>query len=154
MRSSAIYLELILLPVGRPPKPLEQHRRTGTYNATKHGTRGPLMAVAAIDLSPYELEAAEVFRHIMEAGAPWFAMTDGIRLAMLRESLEERARLMTHAEASTETRKALRDINREISDWLTALGFDPSARARLGLAEVKAQSELEKMQNKRDTKKP
>jgi DnaJ-domain-containing protein 1 len=90
----------------------------------------------------------------MEAGAPWFAMTDGIRLAMLRESLEERARLMTHAEASTETRKALRDINREISDWLTALGFDPSARARLGLAEVKAQSELEKMQNKRDTKKP
>lgn len=135
---------------GRPPKPVEQHRRTGTYNSTRHGSRGPLAAVPAIDSAPYDLEAAEVFRHIMEAGAPWFAVTDGIRLAMLRESLEERARLMAHAETSTETRKSLRDLNREISDWLTALGFDPSARARLGLAEVKAQSELEKMQAAKD----
>jgi len=30
------------------------------------------------------------------------------------------------------------------------LGFDPAARSRLGLAEVKAQSVLEKMQAKRD----
>ena len=24
---------------GRPPKPLEQHKRTGTWNATRHGKR-------------------------------------------------------------------------------------------------------------------
>ena len=106
----------------------------------------------AIDLEPHELDALAVFGVIMDEGAPWFAQTDAIRLAMLRESLEERARLMAHAEASTETRKALRDINREISDWLSCLGFDPAARARLGLAEVKAQSALEKMQARRDAK--
>lgn len=88
----------------------------------------------------------------MDAGAPWLARTDGIRLAMLRESLEERARLMAHAEASTETRKQLRDLNKEISEWLSVLGFDPAARSRLGLAEVKAQSALEKMQAKRDAR--
>ena len=109
-----------------------------------------MASVPAVDSSPYELDALAVFTHIMEAGAPWFAITDAVRLSMLRESLEERARLMAHAEASTETRKALRDINREISDWLTALGFDPAARARLGLAEVKALTALEKMQAEKD----
>jgi hypothetical protein len=98
------------------------------------------------------LEAADVFRHIMDAGASWLAITDSIRLSMLRESLEERARLLAHAEASSESRKQLRDINKEISEWLSMLGFDPAARSRLGLAEVKAQSVLEKMQTKRDNK--
>lgn len=93
-----------------------------------------------------------MFRHIMDAGASWLAITDSIRLSMLRESLEERARLLGHAEASSESRKQLRDINKEISEWLSMLGFDPAARSRLGLAEVKAQSVLEKMQTKRDNK--
>lgn len=140
------------MPTGRPPKPIEQHRRTGTYNATRHGKRGPLVAVNPVDSSPYELEAAQVFASIMEAGAPWLAMTDAIRLSMLRESLEERARLLPIAEQSSEARKQLREINREISEWLTLLGFDPSARARLGLAEVKAANVLEKLQAKRDAR--
>ena len=78
------------------------------------------------------------------------ARTDAVRLAMLRQSLEERARLVLVAEASTEARKQLRELNKEISEWLSLLGFDPSARARLGLAEVKAASALEKLQAKRD----
>ena len=78
------------------------------------------------------------------------ARTDAVRLAMLRQSLEERARLVLVAEASTEARKQLRELNKEISEWLSLLGFDPAARARLGLAEVKAASALEKLQAKRD----
>lgn len=136
-------------PRGRPPKPIEQHRRTGTYNATKHN-RGALVAVEPVESQPYELEAAQIFTDIMQAGAPWFARTDGIRLAMLRESLEERARLLPISESSTEARKQLRELNREISDWLSMLGFDPAARARLGLAEVKAASVIDKLQAKRD----
>ena len=140
------------MPVGRPPKPVEQHRRTGTFQPVRHGARSGLTAVSPVDLSPFELEAADVFRHIMDAGASWLAITDSIRLSMLRESLEERARLLGHAEASSESRKQLREINKEISEWLSLLGFDPAARSRLGLAEVKAQSVLEKMQTKRDSK--
>jgi hypothetical protein len=138
------------LPAGRPPKPIEQHRRTGTLRPVRHGARAGLAVVAPVDSLPYELEAADVFRHIMEAGAPWFAATDSIRLSMLRESLEERARLMDHAEASSESRRQLRELNKEISEWLSMLGFDPAARSRLGLAEVKAQSVLEKMQAEKD----
>jgi hypothetical protein len=98
---------------------------------------------------PYEHDAAQVFEEIMATGSPWLARTDSIRLAMLRQSLEERARLLPVAESSTEARKQLRDLNKEISEWLSLLGFDPTARARLGLAEVKAASTLEKLQAKR-----
>jgi hypothetical protein len=57
---------------------------------------------------------------------------------------------MDHAEASSESRRQLRELNKEISEWLSMLGFDPAARSRLGLAEVKAQSVLEKMQAEKD----
>ena len=134
---------------GRPPKPIEQHKRTGTFDASRH-SRGPLVAVAPVDQAPHEKSPADLFTEIMDAGSAWFARTDGIQLSMLRESLEERARLVPVAESSTEARKQLRELNREIADWLTALGFNPTARARLGLAEVKAASTLEKLQAKRD----
>ena len=136
---------------GRPPKPLEQHKRTGTWNATRHGAKqgAALAAVEAVNQAPHEMDAHDIFAEIMAAGAPWFAKTDGIRLAMLRESLEERARLLPVAEASTEARKQLRELNREISEWLSQLGFDPAARTRLGLAEVKARSKFEELEAKR-----
>lgn len=133
---------------GRPPKPVEQHKRTGTYNAAKHN-RGALVAVDPVDAKPHDMQPADIFADIMAVGAPWFAQTDGIRLAMLRESLEERARLLPVAEASTEARKQLRELNREISEWLSQLGFDPAARTRLGLAEVKARSKFEELEAKR-----
>ena len=137
-----------MAPRGRPPKPVEQHRRTGTFNAAKHN-RGALVAVEPVDLAPFQRQAADLFADIMQAGSAWFARTDGVQLAMLRESLEERERLLPVAESSTEARKQLRELNREIADWLTQLGFNPTARARLGLAEVKAASTLEKLQAKR-----
>jgi len=137
-----------MAPRGRPPKPVEQHRRTGTFNAAKHN-RGALVAVEPVDLEPFQRQAADLFADIMQAGSAWFARTDGVQLAMLRESLEERERLLPVAESSTEARKQLRELNREIADWLTQLGFNPTARARLGLAEVKAASTLEKLQAKR-----
>ena len=133
-----------MAPRGRPPKPIEQHRRTGTFNAAKHN-RGALVAVEPIDVAPHERPPSDLFAEIVDAGRAWFAKTDSVQLAMLRESLEERARLVPVAESSTEARKQLRELNREIADWLTALGFNPTARARLGLAEVKAASTLEKM---------
>jgi hypothetical protein len=134
---------------GRPPKPIEQHKRTGTFDASRH-KRGALVAVEAVEIEPVFKPAADLFVEIMQAGSAWFAKSDSVQLAMLRESLEERERLLPVAESSTEARKQLRELNREIADWLTQLGFNPTARARLGLAEVKAASTLEKLQAKRN----
>ena len=41
-----------------------------------------------------------------------------------------------------------RDLEKQIFDLLSALGFNPAARSRLGLAEVKAQSKLEEIRER------
>jgi hypothetical protein len=81
----------------------------------------------------------------------WLAITDSVALSMLREALEERTSLrhLVLATQSTDARKALRDLDKQIIGQLSLLGFDPAARARLGLAEVKAQSTLEKLRKNR-----
>jgi phage terminase small subunit len=70
---------------------------------------------------------------------------------MLRESIEERSalRALVMQSQSTDARKALRDLDKQIISQLSLLGFDPAARSRLGLAEVKAQSTLEKLRHNR-----
>jgi hypothetical protein len=87
----------------------------------------------------------------MFAGRVWLAATDSTALALLRESLEERAvvRDLVMATQSTDARKALRDLDKQIIGQLSLLGFDPAARSRLGLAEVKAASTLEKLRQSR-----
>ena len=41
-------------------------------------------------------------------------------------------------------------MDKTILSCLSQLGFDPTARARLGLAEVKAEDTLEKLKARRD----
>ena len=68
---------------------------------------------------------------------------------MLQSLLEERKPLRADALAgSTEARKALRDLDRQLIPLLGELGFNPAARARLGLAEVKTQSKLEELRSR------
>ena len=87
----------------------------------------------------------------MAGGRQWLAQTDSTALALLRESLEERQALreVVIATQSETARKALRDLDKQIIGQLSLLGFDPAARARLGLAEVKAASTLEKLRQSR-----
>ena len=137
---------------GRPPKPIEEHKRTGTYNATRHGPRNALAAVAPIEVaevSPLEREALAVFDEVLEQGVHWLARTDAPSLVMLRSLLEERDGLRVDAMAgSTEARTQLRALDKQIMPLLAALGFDPASRARLGLAEVKAKSKLEELRER------
>jgi len=48
--------------------------------------------------------------------------------------------------------KMLRDSERQLQSWLSDLGFTPTARARLGLAEVKRQSKIEELMARRDSR--
>ena len=132
---------------GRPPKPVEQHRKSGTFRADRHGAA--LAVVPPVDALPHEVSAADAFAQVMADGVAWLARTDAPALALLRSLLEEREELRASATAgSTEARKALRDVDKLIVGLLSQLGFDPASRARLGLAEVKAKSVLESLRDK------
>ena len=137
---------------GRPPKPQEQKRRQGTYRSDRDRTQGStaLAVVPAVEPAPLERPAAEIFGQVLSDGVHWLAVTDSPTLVILREQLEEReilrAIVLEHGRA--DDRKALRDLEKAIRESLSACGFDPAARTRLGLAEVKAKSKLEEIRDR------
>jgi hypothetical protein len=49
-----------------------------------------------------------------------------------------------------EDRRSLREIDKQIVSNMSLLGFSPSDRARLGVAEVKARSALEELRARAD----
>jgi hypothetical protein len=72
---------------------------------------------------------------------------------MTCEMLDERVRLRAYVWNNPEAwreRKALRELEKNITNSLSLLGFTPTDRSRLGVAEVKAKSKLEELRAKRD----
>ena len=107
-------------------------------------------AVPAVQLEPMEMDPHNAMLSVLDAGSPWLAVTDSPKLALLRETLEERVevRALVMAGAGKELRTALREIDKQVQSLMSELGFDPTARARLGLAEVAARSKVQEIRGR------
>jgi hypothetical protein len=66
---------------------------------------------------------------------------------MICEMIDERVQLRTQVlrDNRTEDRRALRQLDSQIMQGLSLLGFSPTDRSRLGIAEVKRMSKLEEL---------
>lgn len=84
----------------------------------------------------------------MAFGVSWLAVTDSPSLALLRESLEERAVVREAVMGGLTRRSELRELDKQIIIMLGRLGFDPAARSQLGLAEVRVASKLEQLKQR------
>jgi hypothetical protein len=112
-----------------------------------------LAVLPAVHTGTLDLEPDEAFSRLIDEGASWIAETDAVVAGMVREALVERKQLRERAlGGSSEARKELRELEKQLTTWLASLGFDPAARSRLGLAEVKARSTLEQLRQKRSAK--
>jgi hypothetical protein len=69
---------------------------------------------------------------------------------MVDERWNLRIRVMT--DNDPKDRRGLRELDRGIVNNLSLLGFTPADRSRLGVAEVRAQTKLEKLRAMRDNK--
>jgi hypothetical protein len=81
-------------------------------------------------------------------GATWVsANTDLEILVMTCEMVDERWNLRVKVMQTDDSklRRGLRELDRQIVSNLSLLGFTPSDRSRLGVAEVKAKSKLQEM---------
>jgi hypothetical protein len=69
---------------------------------------------------------------------------------MTCELLDERSQLRAQVINNNrpDERKALRDLDRQLVANLSLLGFTPTDRSRLGVAEVKRQSKLEELRSR------
>ncbi len=102
---------------------------------------------------PLEFAGKQLWDAAMITGQNWIARNSDTHLLMMTcEQLDRREEIRS---LILETRdwhlyKQLNDLERLITSNLGLLGFTPSDRTRLGLAEVKAQSKLEELMARKD----
>lgn len=142
------------MPAGRPSKPIEQKRLLGNPG------RRPLPGLGAIQILPGAGEIPEPSRPLLkygrelwdkvwEQGLNWISPnTDFEILLMTCEMIDERwnLRIKVMQTDDSRLRRGLRELDRQIISNLSLLGFTPSDRSKLGVAEVKAMSKLEELQ--------
>ena len=145
-------------------KPTEIKRALG--NPGKRALPNPLTVVAPVapKMDPPDTlqdEGAREWRHVL-THCPWIGPSDLRNLRLMCEALDRRSHLL--AELASQgwvlyTDKgyayqnpaggALATTEAQITKWLSLLGLTPSDRGRLGVAEVKAQSALERIRASR-----
>lgn len=138
--------------VGRPSVPLERKRMTGTLRPGRLPSNAPLVALREPLESPSAPESLEgvglafwgsVWRMawVSQSSDYWLVLLTSEALCE-REALRE---LVLAEPDNPKLRSGLRELERQIVSNLGLLGFSPSDRARLGLAEVKKESKLEEL---------
>lgn len=147
---------------GRPPKPIEQKRRTGRTPDTDSGGRklAPVNAVIALPMAEgipdppddLGLDGRRLWARAWNEAITWVSPHSDM------ESVEQTCRLVDDITHARERYRATRDpgdmraliaAQKLLQESLSLLGFDPTARSRLGLAEVKAVSTLDKIAARR-----
>jgi hypothetical protein len=91
----------------------------------------------------------ELWDKVWGMGATWISVnTDSELLLMTCEMIDERWNLRVKVMQTDDSRlrRGLRELDRQIISNLSLLGFTPSDRSKLGVAEVKAMSKLEELQ--------
>ena len=136
------------MPAGRPRKPIDTLKKNTYRTSAPNSTALAVVPMDSGSIPTLELPLDEAIATVVEDGATWLSVTD-VRLNFLRELLEERNQIRAAVMNMSGDRKALRDIDKSISESLSLLGFDPSARARLGLSEVQKISKLEEIKARR-----
>jgi hypothetical protein len=94
----------------------------------------------------------ELWDRIWSMGATWVSDKSDLELLMMTcEMVDERWNLRIKVMQSDDAvmRRGLRELDRQIVSNLSLLGFTPSDRSRLGVAEVKAKSKLEELMERR-----
>lgn len=144
--------------VGRPPKPLEEKRRTGNPGKRALPSKEAVIALPAAEMTPEPSRplgkyGLAFWERVWQFGVNWISpSTDYEVMLMTAELIDERwnLRVKVMTEGQARDRRALRDLERLIDSHLSQLGLTPADRSRLGYAEVKRLSriaELKQMRN-------
>lgn len=135
-----------------PAKPIEQKRLLGNPGRRPIAKQADTIALQGGWVEPLsELEEAgqQLWDSVFREGELWISRRTDIHLLQLTcEQLDRRstlAQLWRNEPADKNLLMRLSEIEKSISSNLGLLGFTPSDRSRLGLAEIKAKSKLQEM---------
>lgn len=136
-----------------PPTPTEVKRRRGNPGKRPLAKPGALVALPAATEPPTPArplgpEGKRLWDRMWTNGAVWVSPnTDSELVLMTCEAMDERVSLRVQVlrDGEWRDRVALRALDTQLESMLSALGFSPVSRTRLGVAEVRAMSTLEKL---------
>ena len=145
------------MPAGRPSKPIEQKRLTGNPGKRALPDEQSVILLQQVEVTPESPRpllkyGQALWDRVWAMGLTWVSdTTDMELLTMTCEMVDERWNLRVKVMQSDDAtmRRGLRELDRQIISNLSLLGFTPSDRSRLGVAEVKAKSKLEQMMEAR-----
>jgi hypothetical protein len=146
--------------MGRPPKPIEQKRLLGNPGKRALPQEGSLVLLPSmyeIPETPRPLvtkAARDLWERTWSMGQTWLSPSTDIELLLMTcEMIDERwnLRIKVLQDNRPEERRGLRELDKQIINNLSLLGFTPTDRSRLGVAEVKRVSKLEELRAKRET---
>ena len=143
------------MTAGRPSKPVEQKRMLGNPGKRalpKNTLALPMATETPVPSRPLLKYGQEVWDKIWEAGVNWISPNTDIELLLMTcEMVDERwnLRIKVMQTDDPRMRRGLRELDRQIVSNLSLMGFTPSDRTRLGVAEVKAQSKLEELMERK-----
>jgi phage terminase small subunit len=143
---------------GRPPKPLEQKRLTGRTANTDSGGRPLPQLAEVVSLPaadgmpdfPSDLDGAgkDLWRRIWQDGITWISPKTDLQAAEEAcRAADDLATARRRYRATTDPKDAgaVVSLGKRLDDALSMLGFNPTARSRLGVAEVKRASALQNL---------
>lgn len=146
---------------GRRPKPVEQKRRLGNLGNRKLPTDAEIIALPSLvrDIPephrPLGAHGRALWDRIWSSGAAWLRPNlDGDLVLMACEMTDERTvlrQIVFTQQGAWRERRALREIDRQITSLLAAIGFSPTDRATLGIGEHK-QHEFTKIRQRIEAK--
>ena len=146
------------MPRGRPPVPVEVKRKTG--NPGKRALPEPM----EIEYLPQAEEIPDPPRPLLKpgrrlwdevwsAGIQWISPTTDMEILLMTcELVDERWNLRIKVMSSDDMGMARRldSVSNQIVRNLSLLGFTPSDRTRLGVAEVKKASKIQELMRMKD----
>ena len=149
-----------MAPRGRPPKPIQQKRLAGNVGKRPlpENTIRLVQDVGQVVEPPRPLGATgkEFWDRIWGMANTWLSPESDMELLLITsELIDERWNLRVNVfrDNRPEDRKALRNLDKQLVANLSLLGFSPTDRSRLGIAEVKRQTKLEELRTRIDESK-
>jgi len=141
------------------PTPIEKKRQLGNPSKRALPDITSTHAIAPLALPPETLgEVGLAAWHEIHSAAPWLGESDRESLALYCDKVERRAEMVEKLQNTdfvllTDKGYAyanplvgmISTIETEMTKLLSLIGLTPADRSRLGLAEVKAASTLEKL---------
>ena len=135
-----------------PPVPAELKRRTGNPSHRPLPDPDKVLAVEGgyvEPLRPLGQAGVRLWNDVFTRGKLWISSrTDTQLLQMVCEQIDRRETLRSQLKERPDERSlhmSLNDIEKLIASNLSLLGFTPTDRSRLGVAEVKATSKIHEL---------